>query len=625
MSLGSIYKFSPDGSRLAAVSPDGRLAIWNSNSEMCEQYSPSCHLESQISTMSWCPASHIKLPKKNSKISPESTADFIALGTCSGSVLMYSVRQGDVSTVLDSSLVKINCITWSHTSKNIFVGAEDGMISIFSILNLELAARMRTGNDGVYSLTLSSDSKRLISGSRNIQVWETKTQTLLQTFIGHANEVRWLTMLERNKMLYILSAAEDDRNISVWKLRETEKPKKPESVHSTLSVNETIADIAVLPMSEDDIYTSVTTTSGSVQIFHYDFTKKSSAPIKPRYTVQIASEKEKKVTQIPVFSSHLRNQEEPTLTLAYGSETKIQLEELKVTDLKNKHLLHRDMPTLQLGGDKVKDFSKVVKPKIPDGVKYLVAGHPLPLGLSKGTKRKPDNADIESLSLEERLTLLDSKTQKTGPKTDTMAQLLVQGLHSKDANILNSVLDRDDPELIDNTVKSLPVETVVPLLSVLMKRVQGRGNTAKVRWTHSVLRNHAGYLISAPNVQKDILMPLNDIISARVSNYPQVLRLKGKIDMIKGQMERNKTEAPTQVNRAPLLVYQDESEDEYSDVLNKLSAPSQGVDEDSDYLDEFLSNGESDEDEDVDEVQEVNGKMNGHLSGSEEEEGMDED
>merc|ERR1712106_161259 len=75
----------------------------------------------------------------------------------------------------------------------------------------------------------------------------------------------------------------------------------------------------------------------------------------------------------------------------------------------------------------------------------------------------------------ELLTQPSSQTSTAAPRTHTLAQLLARGLHSNDTRILDSVLDRADVELIENTVKRIPAEAVVPLVTVLQKYIKGRG------------------------------------------------------------------------------------------------------------------------------------------------------
>jgi U3 small nucleolar RNA-associated protein 5 len=640
MEVGALFNYSPDGTRLSVTSPDGRLSIWNSASEAFQQYSPSAHLSTQITALAWCPASQLNTPKKEKKNKNESrggTANLIALGTTAGTVLMYSVQLGDVVTTLEASLstVRIQALAWSHSCKSIFVGAEDGMVSIFSVMELKLNARFKAGKEPVYSLAVTSDDKYLVTGCRNIKVWEIKNQTLIQTFIGHANEVRRLCSVLKDGSHYFLSAAAEDRNISVWQLGEPSKKKA--ASYLTLSVNESVEDIGAL-VADDEVISTVTTTEGSVQVFRFSLDGARSAPIKCASVVQIAAEGDKKVSKVQLCASACLNKDDPTLQIAYGSSSALQLEELKVNDLLKIHLLTRTPPVLNLGGETVKEFTKVVKPKIPEAVKFLKAGSlPGPeVGDSStvvtpggGRKRKQQQEETDAnLSLEERLSFLKPNQTKSYPKSDTLAQLLVQGLQSKDQSILNGVLDRDDDELMSRTLATLPIECVVPLLRHLYSDIKnkGAGNVSLIKWAFSLVKAHSGYLVSSPKVLQEILIPMNQMLEHRTSNYMQIVKLKSKMELIREQMSRNKSGVNLQTDRPSLLVYQDDSEDEYEDVLKDIIIPSEDADVDSDYLDEINAGGDKDDDDDDsddddDNDEEMNGLQNGHASSSD----MDED
>ena len=101
---------------------------------------------------------------------------------------------------------------------------------------------------------------------------------------------------------------------------------------------------------------------------------------------------------------------------------------------------------------------------------------PLPSAETKtGTKRKNSESDkTEAMSMADRIKLLshEQNQKSTPPRTDSVLQLLLQGLNNKDTRILQSVLERADDELIKNTVKRLPLEAVVPLLEVLHHYIQ---------------------------------------------------------------------------------------------------------------------------------------------------------
>jgi hypothetical protein len=100
---------------------------------------------------------------------------------------------------------------------------------------------------------------------------------------------------------------------------------------------------------------------------------------------------------------------------------------------------------------------------------------PGPSMIEKGTKRKTsESGKNEVMSMADRLKLLshDQNQKSTPPRTDSVLQLLLQGLHNKDRKILESVLDRADDDLINNTVRRLPFEAVVPLVEELQHYIQ---------------------------------------------------------------------------------------------------------------------------------------------------------
>jgi len=247
----------------------------------------------------------------------------------------------------------------------------------------------------------------------------------------------------------------------------------------------------------------------------------------------------------------------------------------------------------------------VVTPKTDGQVVFLAPGSSLSSG--KG-KRKAEKADDDSLPVEERISLLStdpSTPSTTAPRTDTLAKLLAQGLHSNDQRILDSVLDRADLELIDNTVKKIPVEAVVPLVTVLQKYIKGRGmvNASHAKWLKAVLTVHTGYLVSVPDCQ-ELLTPLYAMLETRTQHYSQVLQLRGKLELLTRQTMDRQGDTVVDTEKQALLVYQDESSDELEDVIDDLLVPGSETDED-DW--EEKDDDEMEGDEDSDSIEIING------------------
>jgi hypothetical protein len=121
--------------------------------------------------------------------------------------------------------------------------------------------------------------------------------------------------------------------------------------------------------------------------------------------------------------------------------------------------------------------SDLLTPRTDGQVVFLAPGSSLGRGQCKGKTAKEEDS---SLPVEEdRVSLLSTQPSNNAvgaaPRTDTLAQLLAQGLHSNDTRLLDLVLDRPDLELINNTVKRIPSEAIVSLVSLLQKYIKWRG------------------------------------------------------------------------------------------------------------------------------------------------------
>jgi len=206
-----------------------------------------------------------------------------------------------------------------------------------------------------------------------------------------------------------------------------------------------------------------------------------------------------------------------------------------------------------------------------------------------GTKRKnSESGKTDAMSVADRIKLLshDQNQKSTPPRTDSVLQLLLQGLNSKDKHILQSVLERVDEEIINDTVKRLPLEAILPLLETLHHYIQGKTPLvfSHGKWLKAVLQHHTSYIMSSPECE-EILSSMNTIIEARTRNYSKILQLKGKLDMIVKQIntqdedDRFQPEL-IQPSKEALLVYQDDSSDELNDKLDEMLLPASDTDND---------------------------------------------
>lgn len=588
-----VARFSPTGDFLAVCSPDGRLSVWSGReggpARLEQQLVPSHHLEASTTCLAWGPGNTTKVhsspgkrKKKASLPTEEIGGDLVALGTRAGRVLIYSIKQGQMITSLKKDGGgSVNCLTWTNSGSSIYTGGEEGNISIYSVSKMSFLDSFQAGNDTIFRLALSSDDSTLFCGSRDIKIWSIASRSLLKTLTGHCNPVSGLIVSSG----FLFSTADDERTVTVWRIEGEER-----SSVASLAVNEAVKQFD-LNQEDRETTVSVVTMSGLMQLFLLRPEKKYKKALKPVKSLTIATDKDEKgrISQVPVLAAKLSQKGD--LMIGHGESIRPSVERIDISQMETNHCLVRNP---QIQSNNQDQFTKTVTPKTDGGVTFLAPGVSMPVGTGKLGKRKPakEPGGEESLPMEDRLALLSTVDgSKTPPRTDTMAQLLAQGLHSNDNRILSSVLDRADPDLIDNTVKRIPVEAVLPLVTNLMKFIKGRGrvDASHAKWLRSVLSLHTGYLVSVPEC-RDLLTPVYALLEARTSHYPQVLQLRGKLELLTKQTDVTGEDTEVDTGKEALLVYQDDSSDELEDVMDDLLVPASDTDDDweNDEMDETM-------------------------------------
>ena len=105
-----------------------------------------------------------------------------------------------------------------------------------------------------------------------------------------------------------------------------------------------------------------------------------------------------------------------------------------------------------------------------------------------------------------------TKTEIPVVAANSLTRTLIQALHSSDVRLLEMCLTHSDPTLIRNTIRRLPPQLAVPLITSCVERLE-RGNRAAnmkgggggassqrgsslIAWVKTVLVIHAGHLMT---------------------------------------------------------------------------------------------------------------------------------
>uniref|UniRef100_A0A4W5QES4 WD repeat domain 43 n=1 Tax=Hucho hucho TaxID=62062 RepID=A0A4W5QES4_9TELE len=507
-SLGLPCVFSPKSRQyLASFAQDGRLRIWNTDSKILHQeYVPSAHLSATCTCIAWGPCriakeGPLRKKRKSEAGRVEEQADLLALGTAVGTIIIYSAVKGALHCTLDGGHSGgVNCVQWHPVDGLLYSGSDDPYIVEWDLQTSKTRCKWKADRASVTSLCVSPDGKLLLSAGQTIKMWDLKTKEVYRKFTGHSTAVTTLrfatTRPPDSNGLYFLSAAAHDRLISVWQVQEDGNDKNS-VVSFTLTDDPQHIDLLTSNSKEEAVRLAVVCKDGQLHLFEHFLNGPCKKPLSPSCTVQMSGLEDIPVP-VPLLAAAL-TADTRSLLLAYGSYLQPVME-------------------------------RVVSGCVASFTSLLT--HPLLLKLFP-----------LQMSIEERLGEIDLSLEKGGVKgtpslqTDNFAVLLVQGLESKDANILNNVFQTRKDILIKKTVSRLPIPAVLPLVEEITKRMQGHPYTAvlMVRWLKAVLMQHTSYLSSLPDLVSQLGV-LYHMIESRVKMFHKLTKLHGKLYLLMTQV-----------------------------------------------------------------------------------------
>ncbi|XP_030574416.1 WD repeat-containing protein 43 isoform X1 [Archocentrus centrarchus] len=635
--------FSPKSRQfLALCAQDGRLRIWNTDSKTLHQeYVPSAHLSATCTCIAWGPCRTVKegpqrKKRKSEAVQVEEKADLLAMGTAAGTVLIYSTAKGALHCTLDGGHSGgVNCVEWHSEESLLYSGSDDTNIVEWDLQTGKTRSKWKADRAAVTSLCVSPDGKLLLSAGHVIKMWDLDTKEVYRKFTGHSTAVTTLrfatTRPPDSNGLYFLSGAAHDRLLSVWQVRGDGKDKNS-VVSFTLTDEPRHIDLVTSNSKEEAVRLAVVCKDGQLHLFEHFLNGPCKKPLSPSCTVQMSDTKVSPMP-IPLLAAAL-GADTRTVMLAYGNHLQPVMEKVEINTAERHVCLTRDVQTtLSLSMETT--VSKVKTPIVNAKSKVLVPGlpgHQAPLkGTSQGSEKRKKDTDTKEMSIAERLGEIDLSTvsEKGASKgtaslqTDNFAVLLVQGLESNDANILNKVFQTRKEMVIKKTVARLPLPAVLPLVEELTKRLQGHPFMAvlMVRWLKAVLMHHTSYLASLPDLVTQLGV-LYHMIESRVKMFHKLTKLHGKLYLLMTQMATtDSSNMVSDVDHTAKLVYEDESSDE-----DEASGDEGLPDEDSDHWeeDEAMEDDDQEEQEDEDPDNRTESKANGeedmeHENESEEE------
>ncbi|XP_012145844.1 WD repeat-containing protein 43 isoform X2 [Megachile rotundata] len=518
------------------------------------------------------------------------------MGSTNGKVTLYDTTTSSVSSQLDGHASTVTAVTWSE-NVGLFTAADDHHIIHWNLQENGVKCKWKSGKGKTTSLIVTEDGKSLLSGERVVKWWDLNTKQLIRTFTGHANQVTCLCAVKMPLgHNYVISGAYGDGCLSVWALDEQRSDK---AAVASLALQDDAISVSVNISENSQVIVLVVTRSGQAHLFQYQPNGRTK-PLKPSLNIAVASDISQKdsIQQISILDAKLM--EDQKLLLAYGTYITPIFE--KVTpDFSNKVqcLVRSDSKRSK---DRKEEITKVKSTVIEDNVEYLAP--------VEATTKRTKSGSGSQLLLKDRLENLSLGTESspTGKITTTgsnRAQLLLQGLNSKDKTILNNIFLTKNESIIRNTITKLPIQAIGPLLKELTILLQGKTYTSKiaVRWLEALLMVHASHFLSQADLV-ELFGPILNLIDAKLALLTELSKLKGRVSLVTGQIAQTMEEHDKDITEN-CLIYQDSDTSDEDDGVED-----EDLESESDENWEEMSNREDQEDQEDQENQDDQEEQN---------------
>ncbi|QYS99706.1 Utp12 domain-containing protein [Trichoderma simmonsii] len=254
--------------------------------------------------------------------------------------------------------------------------------------------------------------------------------------------------------------------------------------------------------------------------------------------------------------------------------------------------------------------------------------------LLRGSEAIDVTAMLQQSSTGNNAVVQASRNAIAPPTHQSLTTVLTQALKTDDTDLLESCLHTTDIPTIRNTIERIDSSLAGILLNKLAARLHrrpGRAGTL-MTWVQWTLVAHGGALAAQPKLLHD-LNSLQKVLAERAKGLNSLLALKGKLDILEGQMELRRKmqrsagllgDGDEDADEEDVIYVEGEERDaEQKDLANGVRSRRKGkggeVDEDDDDEDRVLNGfiGDSEDEEE--------GSEQGEDESDDGEEPLDED
>lgn len=351
------------------------------------------------------------------------------------------------------------------TNDALFTCSDDCRVIMWSLKSALPVATWEICTEKPTCLAYLSESNRLLVAGRQLYLWSIDSEQIEQTFTGHQSQVTTLKYIQVKSKEYVLSTAKSERLLNLWRMKASKKTS-----NSFSYVMEDMAHCVSVRVDPNGIVKiAAVTRSGVLHLYIVkdlskdDYVGKS---VRPAVTIEVANDASQLVEPIPIITASLEHWAKPnTIQIGYGDRQRLRFELIEPDFSDKRMVLIRGEVKKMSAEEKRKTFTalKTITPLVDASkVDYQAPISTVPRKGQKATE----------IPMETRLENLTFGTAAGAKQARNVSQLLVQALHSHDANLLRTVLTNHDEQIIRSTLQRLPPQYVGSLVKELTVTAQ---------------------------------------------------------------------------------------------------------------------------------------------------------
>ncbi|KAI9479514.1 WD40-repeat-containing domain protein [Zychaea mexicana] len=563
--------------------------------------------------------------KVNKRRKSHNTTKAVALGTNTGTIVIYSLAHGSIVKRLTSAhTTPVTDFVLNKAGTKGYSVAEDNYIVEWDIVQEKETAKWKANEKSVRRLALSHDETKLAVAGHTISLWNLHDQKVFKKFTGHASAVKELRFSSQDDIL--VSIGDDDRYVNVWDAQSTNDNTNNLTAltleNNVIQIDFSETESSVLAVSEDgSVGVWQNASSPAMASGPKNRRKMARATTKqPDSTITVVSSTSEEET-IPVISANfVTDNDSKAVMIARGSSIKPSFEVVQYVNEESGAVMDNIVLTRQAVVNNLVSNGSMAANNLKTTQKAYNEAAVKVIGNTDFAMRNPtaksssDGQVSAEPSLEQRLNEMGVNEEKSEietkkrtnkpstPSAGSLQQVLLQALHSGDKALLEACLAQEKPEIIQTTIQRLPTAYVIPLMLQLIAKFQtspGRG-TGLLVWIKAVLLTHTTYLMTVPDLVAQ-LSTFYQALDSRLAVFPKLLALRGRLDLIQNQINNRSRYSQNEdgENGAVGLYVEEDSDEEAEQEEAAMSEDEvdEYVSEDEEML-EMEDYDEEDEDDD---------------------------